>query len=270
MRFSIIVVCLNAGDELAATINSILSQTYKDYEIIVKDAGSTDGSTSDLPQDERIHLIVSKDHGIYDAMNQALELARGEFVYFLNCGDYFYDDTVLEKVSDQYENLLNSESKEDKHEPVIIYGDIFERVSKSRVMSNPEMDEFACYRNVPCHQACFYERTLIKMHPFEIQYKVRADYEQFLWCYFIGKVRLSYIDVIISSYMGGGFSETKANRKLSTAEHSEVVRKYMSERNIRRYKLRLLLSMQPLRAKIAMNPVTSGIYNKFKSAIYKR
>jgi len=270
MRFSIIVVCLNAGDELKKTVQSILNQKYTDYEIIIKDGGSSDGSIEAITADERLHIIVSKDHGIYDAMNQALEAATGDFIYFLNCGDYLKDSDVLENVSKKYEEIKLTEDGTQKSGFHIIYGNIYERISEAKVSSNPAMDEFACYKNVPCHQACFYERELVKMHPFDISYKVRADYEQFLWCYYIGKAKLTYIDVMIASYMGGGYSETKENLKRSANEHLEIVRKYMSEKNIRRYKWRMILSLAPLRSKIAKNPYTSGIYNGLKSKIYNK
>ena len=89
VKFSILVVCLNPGAKLAETVESIRKQEYRDYEIIVKDGGSKDGSVGLLPADEKIRLIEKKDTGIYDAMNQAVSEAAGEYVLFLNCGDLF-------------------------------------------------------------------------------------------------------------------------------------------------------------------------------------
>ncbi len=257
MKISVIVVALNAGDELRATVKSIITQTYKDIEIVVKDGGSTDGSVEKLPSDERIRLIVSPDRGIYDAMNQALEEAAGDYVLFLNCGDYLYDENVLAVTADHI-----TDSKQ------LIYGDIYDRAARSRVASNPELDEFALFRNVPCHQACIYDRKVLLMHPFNTQYKVRADYEQFLWCYYIAKVDFVYIDQVISSYMGGGFSEEKANRRLSAKEHTEIVENYMPHKEIVKYRRRMFLTLAPLRRLIASNPVTGGIYNRIKASVY--
>ena len=87
--FSIIVVSLNAGEELLHTIDSILKQTEQGYEIIVKDGFSSDGSIEQLPSDDRIRLFQQKDKSIYDAMNQAVQYASGEYYLFMNCGDYF-------------------------------------------------------------------------------------------------------------------------------------------------------------------------------------
>ena len=82
MKFSIIVVCLNAGEKLHSTLKSILEQTETDYEVVIKDGGSTDGSTEQVMQDEKIRLITQKDKGIYDAMNQAVGYAGGEYFFF--------------------------------------------------------------------------------------------------------------------------------------------------------------------------------------------
>lgn len=271
MKFSIIVVCLNAGNELRATLKSIITQSFTDFEVIVKDGGSTDGSLNTLPEDERIRIIREKDTGIYDAMNQAIEAAKGQYLFFLNCGDYLYDENVLQKISAQIDSEISkAETGVEKKRPIVIYGDILERISGSRVMSNPEIDEFACYRNVPCHQACFYDREMIRMHPFNTNYRVRADYEQFLWCFFIARAKMIYLNEVISSYMGGGYSESKENRKRSKMEHTEIVENYMPHLHVVRYRWRMILSLSPLRGFLARNPVTSGVYNKIKSSIYKK
>ena len=78
IRFSVITVCYNPGQALLDTVEKILEQTCTDFEIIVKDGLSTDGSVEKLPADPRIKVIRSKDAGIYDAMNQAVEASSGE------------------------------------------------------------------------------------------------------------------------------------------------------------------------------------------------
>ena len=87
-RFSIIVVCLNAGKKLEQTVGSIWKQTYENYEILVKDGGSTDGSiealSGQVEDQDRLKLISEADGGIYEAMNQAILHASGDYVLFLN------------------------------------------------------------------------------------------------------------------------------------------------------------------------------------------
>ncbi len=159
VKFSIIVVCLNAGNKLKMTVDSILGQSCGDYEIIVKDGMSSDGCLDKLQEDRRIRVFREKDRGIYDGMNQAVEQAEGEYIYFLNCGDLFYDKDVLGRVKEQMEKGLHSGTNKAREEKsagyTIFYGDIYEHLTGERVASNPSMDAFGCYRNVPCHQACF-------------------------------------------------------------------------------------------------------------------
>lgn len=269
MKFSIIVVCLNAGEKLHSTLKSILEQTETDYEVVIKDGGSTDGSTERIVQNEKIRLITQKDKGIYDAMNQAVRYAGGEYLFFLNCGDCFYDERVLETVK---EFLLKKETsgETEKRRPYIFYGNIKEQLTGALVQSNPEMDDFGCYRNVPCHQACFYSRELLTERGFDLSYKVRADYEHFLWSYYRAKALTVYMPVLVTVYEGGGFSETAQNRKLSAAEHREIVGNYMPPAKVRRYKWIMLLTLSGLRTFLARSKVTAGAYNRIKKCLYKR
>ena len=172
--FSVIVVSRNAGDKLKETVESILCQTCQDLEVIIKDAGSTDGSLETIPQDPRIRLICRKDAGIYDGMNEALSCAQGELIYFLNCGDVLHDSRVLAGVRDAALSFAGSSA--------IFYGDVIEERTGQRVAANPQMSHFAMYRYLPCHQACFYTRDLFAKRQFDTKYLVRADYEHFLYC----------------------------------------------------------------------------------------
>ena len=275
--FSIIIVCLNPGDKLADTLNSIEKQTYRGFEVIIKDGLSGDGSLSyayDLQKTwekeqnpRKLTVICRKDAGIYDAMNQAAKEAKGKYVYFLNCGDEFASETVLEEMA---EFISGREG--------VFYGDIRERQTGQRVASNPNIDAFACYRNVPCHQACFYSRELLLAHPFETKYKVRADYEQFLWCFFENGRRTGgqkstdffYNNMVIADYEGGGFSETGENRRLSAKEHREITGKYMSAGQLFKFRLIMLLTLSHLRTYLAENERTAGIYNRVKGMLYSR
>ncbi len=270
MTFSIIVVCLNAGEKLYKTIESILRQTEKDYEIIVKDGGSTDGSLEKLLQNDKVKLYQQKDTGIYDAMNQAVKYAGGEYLFFLNCGDYFYDETVLAAVKKSIETGEGMKEKTLKQKRGdIFYGNIREAKTGAVVQSNPVIDEFACYRNVPCHQACFYGRELFARRGFKTCYKVRADYEHFLWCVYEKKARTVYMPITVALYEGGGFSETRENERVSKQEHAKIIKQYMSPAKALKYRLILFLTLAGVRKKLAKNPKTAEIYNRMKRALYR-
>lgn len=267
MTFSIIVVCYNAGEKLHKTIDSIRRQTEKDYEIIVEDGLSTDGSVEKLTPGDDLKVFRERDEGIYDAMNRAVSRTSGTYLFFLNCGDCFEDETVLARVRHYIEIDLK---RRRVLRPAIFYGNIRECVTGAAVMSNPKIDDFACYRNVPCHQACFYDRRLLQKRGFHTCYLVRADYEHFLWCYYRAHAAMHYLPVTVVSYEGGGFSETEENRKRSAAEHRYIVRKYMSAGQIFTYWLLLLLTLVPLRTYLAKNPVTAGVYQSLKRKLYKQ
>lgn len=266
MTFSIIVVCYNAGEKLHQTIESIRRQTEKDYEIIVEDGLSTDGSVEKLVPGEDLKIFRERDEGIYDAMNRAVSRASGAYLFFLNCGDYFEDETALARV--RHFMQIDSSSQAKKLPPCIFYGNIRERATGAAVMSNPRIDEFACYRNVPCHQACFYDRRLLAKRGFRTCYRVRADYEHFLWCYYRAHASMRYMPVTVVSYEGGGFSETKENRRCSAAEHRHIVRKYMSAGQIFTYRLVLLFTLAPLRTYLASNEKTAAAYQYLKRKLY--
>lgn len=281
MFFSIIVVCLNAGDKLHETVRSIQRQTEQDYEIIIKDGISTDRATTEYlaqmeresASDSRIRVYRDeKDSGIYDAMNQAVRHIQGDYVFFLNCGDLFCDEQVLARVREQIEQCgrTGNEDSEnnDRKAPRIFYGNICERMTGTMVQSNPVIDDFACYRNLPCHQACFYEAALLRKRGFDTKYRVRADYEHFLWCYYKGGAEPVYMPVTVAFYEGGGFSETGENRRRSKQEHKEIVSEYMPAVKVLRYRIIMMLTLAPLRTWIAENPVTAGIYQTVKRKLY--
>ena len=263
MKFSVIVVCLNPGEKLNMTVSSVLRQTYGDYEILIQDGMSEDGSIEMLPHDERIRIFREKDEGIYDGMNRAVERASGEYLHFLNCGDVYHDENVLKKIA----SFIDIESAKEGG-PLLAYGDIYNLRQDSFIQSNPAIDGFACYRNLPCHQACFYDRSLFAEHRYNTDYVIRADYEHFLYCFYKTDCRIRYAGVTVASYEGGGFSETKENVKLSRAEHRAVTQLYMEPKDIRRYRLILALTLAPLRKKFAESRGGAAIYNKAKSLIY--
>lgn len=258
--FSILVVCLNPGEKLNETLKSIEMQKETDYEIIIKDGLSKDGSLDHLEETEKLYIYRQKDSGIYDAMNQAVSLAKGKYVYFLNCGDYFYDENSLSSIKIAIEK-----------EPGrgIYYGNTYFRKAGTIIHVPKIIDDFTCYRNIPCHQACLFQRSLFLERGFELSYKIRADYEFFLRQYFLNKIKPAYVETVIADYEGGGYSESKENRNRDKAEHREITKKYMSKSQLFRYRLFMIVTLQILRKYIAERSMFSGIYDKVKSRFYK-
>ncbi len=268
--FSIIVVALNPGQKLMDTLTSIQKQTYRNYEIILKDGFSTDGSFEAAQNnlsigEHTVQIVQKKDSGIYDAMNQAIQYVRGKYILFLNCGDLFFDESVLERM----ERFISEKTQNQSNENVLFYGNQYLSLQEATVYSTPVINEFACFRNVPCHQVCFYNKSLFAERCYDTHYRVRADYEHFLYCYFVKKTNMYYAPILIANYEGGGFSETKVNKEISRKEHREVTKRYMGKAKTFWFRLLLILTLAPLRTKIAENPALAKKYNTLKKMLYK-
>lgn len=261
MKFSIITVCLNSGDKLLKTIENILKQTYKDFEVVVKDGGSTDDSLLPVKSlcDDRVKVFCEPDKGIYDAMNRAVELASGDYVLFLNAGDCFYSGNVLEQISKRELPLTNT----------IAYGDTF--FSKTGALSKaaPVITGSVCYRNIPCHQAILYSRDTLMERGFDTSYRIRADFEHFAYSFFKASRNFVYLNIPICIYEGGGFSETKENRRLDKEEYNRAVKTNIPLKNRFLYRATLILTLHKFRKLLADNPKTAGFYQKIKGRFYQ-
>lgn len=268
----IVIVSLNSGSRLRSTLESVFSQDYRDYRVIIKDGGSKDNSIEELQNSgflnghDEVRIVVEPDKSIYDGMNQAISIMQQEvgddkdaYCMFLNCGDIFHDSTVLGKVAP----FLKEYDR-----PHIFYGDQYNLIQKSIVSSTPEINDFSLFRNVPCHQVCFYSTLLFKNRAYNIKYTVRADYDHFLYCYYEENAICQHIDVIICDYEGGGYSETPENRRKSASQHREITDNYMGKKAAK-YRRVMILTLAPLRTKMAESPTWSKSYNAVKSAIYK-
>ena len=280
--FTIVIVSYNAGDKLLKTVESVVRQSYTDYSILVKDGMSTDGSIEklkkaykvgsiDADDDSRITLLESCDNGIYHAMNIATSHLGGKvkagenpsYVFFLNCGDYFKNENVLRDV---HKIILDRNLKEGTTLPAIFYGDIYDRSAGAKVASNPRIDDYACYRNVPYHQSIFYDERLICNNPFDLKYKVRADYEHFLRCYYREKAETVYMPIVIADYEGSGYSAK--NLRISEEERREIIQMYLTGAQIRKYDLLRIVTLSGLRTALSSNKLTAGLYNTLKEFIY--
>ena len=280
--FSIVIVSLNPGQKLVKTLQSVLRQEYGNFEIILKDGGSTDGSLNEgadgslsvawpgqSVSDSRVHIFRSPDKGIYDGMNQALAHINGDYVLFLNCGDSLYDSRVLSRVAERIEKAEGERDTRLRARPFLFYGDQYNEKQRSRVCSAPKLNDFACYRNVPCHQVCFYDASLFWERGYDTDFRVRGDYEHFLYCIYERGAEAVHLPVLVSSYEGGGFSETRENRKRSELEHRVITRYYLGRRKSACYAAVMLATLAPVRTKIAENPSLAKGYNAVKAAIYR-
>lgn len=272
MKFSIIVVCLNPGEKLKSTMDSILEQTCRDFEVIIKDGCSTDGSVelwkNGLGADgAAVRFFQEKDKGIYDAMNQAVTYAAGDFVLFMNCGDRFPNREVLARTS---ETIAGQEAAGADTDKLVVYGDTYSEKNQVTIASAPVITGFTCYRNIPCHQSCFYSTALCREKPYDLQYRIRADYDHFLWCFYRAGAKFVRMEFPVASYEGGGYSESKANRERDRKEHKLITKAYMGRGELFRYRAIMACTLAPLRRALAESRIFSGLYHWVKGKVYKQ
>ncbi|MEO1433930.1 MAG: glycosyltransferase family 2 protein [Bacteroidota bacterium] len=166
-KMSIITVVKNDQKGLARTVDSIRAQHYIDYEHLIIDGGSTDGTAEWISQLDPApdYWVSEPDDGVYHAMNKGLDKVKGTWVYFLNAGDHLSDDFALSKAV--------GSMKRDYH---LMYWDIY-RVSEQGEQSiwrQKDLFKFGLFNNV-CHQALWYNRSLLHDFRFDTDFKVAAD-----------------------------------------------------------------------------------------------
>lgn len=226
--FSIVTVTLNCAEDALATARSVLSQDFQDYEYIIKDAGSTDGTVQKL-QEQRLSVYVKEDSGIFHAMNQALKLCRGEYIFFLNAGDVFFDNNVLQQLS------KHIRSKEDVD---IYYGDVvmniphpYEDLQEHRRLRRhtlypSHLSKFFLYRSGLCHQAWLVRKRVYLEDPFDVRLKIMADYDFLLNQALRKKAKMEHVPLMIVDYKGMGKSEQAHDEWLN--DRRQIVSKYFS------------------------------------------
>lgn len=250
--FSIITVCLNAGDSLLDTIGSVLMQKFTDYNLIIKDGGSLDKSFDSIQDDIRIIKIQRNDNGIYDAMNQALEKATGQYVIFLNSGDLFYSNSVLGSFYDAiiYNNF-----------PGLIYCDYTTTGLGEYVQSPNKLTNFFLFRTMLCHQVCVVKRNYYNsVGYFDTSLHVEGDYDFLLRLIILNKVRHIHIQMLGIISASGGFSFQ--NSELAKSEVRLIRKKYFSNTYFV-YNFLLALTLPTLRQKILnRNNLVSKIYQR--------
>lgn len=217
-KFSIITVTYNAGSVLEDTIQSVITQTYKNVEYIIVDGGSKD-HTLDIIHKYRkhIHTLVSEpDKGLYDAMNKGISLATGDYLCFLNAGDALHeDDTLFQMVH----TLTGHEL------PDVIYGetaivDEEGHFLRMRRLSAPEELTWKSFKHgmLVCHQAFFARRDQVE--PYDLAYRFSADFD---WCIRVMKKSrvLHNTHLVLIDYLNEGM--TTRNHKASLRERFHIM-----------------------------------------------
>ena len=220
MKLSIITINYNNIDGLQCTINSVLSQTWKDFEWIIIDGGSTDGSKeliSDLTKSQNSNISYwcsEKDKGIYNAMNKGVAHANADYINFMNSGDTYYDDTSLSKM---FENSFNAE---------ITYGNAFWGLNKKYIFNSPQnltLDYFI--DGSLGHAACFIQRKLLVENPYDENYRIVSDWKNWL-LWLIKGYKFEHRCVNVACFDTTGISTV--NKELDHLERNKVWNELLS------------------------------------------
>ncbi|MBO5591460.1 MAG: glycosyltransferase [Prevotella sp.] len=217
MKVSIITIAYNNLRGLKDTYESIRRQTFKDYEWIVVDGGSTDGSRRFLEEhDSEIAFWCSEpDKGVYNAQNKGTLHAGGEYCIYMNSGDTFFADDVLEKV---FEKDIEAD---------IIYGNwmlIFENGKTRKGIVPDKADMAYFFDNNMCHQSMFIRTEAVRERPYDESFHIYADWEEWLALLTQGRT-FEKIDMIVCNFMVGGLSTgDNASEKLKQERKAEIKR----------------------------------------------
>ena len=206
MKISIITVCKNSEIHIEKSIQSVISQTYKNIEYIIIDGASSD-KTCEIINKYTSHIYTFKsepDHSLYEAMNKGIKLATGDFLYFLNSDDYVFNERVI---SDVVNFIIENPKSE------FIYGNCQTR-SPLGILSIHEpvepkkiLDEMLILGNFPIQAASFFKAELFtRFGYFSEDYRIASDYEWYTRILNVQNVYLSYYPKIISSFYRGGLS----------------------------------------------------------------
>jgi len=212
-RLSIITINLNNAVGLRKTIESVISQTFIDYEYIVIDGASTDSSVDIIKQfADKINYWVSEpDTGIYNAMNKGILKAKGDYTYFLNSGDKFHSNFVLQEI------FIN-----DIHNPIItgnlirLYEDSHTEIDKGLVFEREKNNNlFTLYDflyGYINHQATFIKKNLFEIYGlYNDEYKIVSDWIFFVKVVSLSGITIEYIDCNICDFDMTGISSQNAD-----------------------------------------------------------
>lgn len=197
--FSVIVPTKNSERTLRRAIESVVSQTFSEVEVIVVDGDSSDGTLPILRGfcDDRLRFVSELDDGIYHAMNKGIELSRGDWLYFMGSDDYLWDEKVLDDV-------VGYLKKVDAH---FIYGNVCSPDLGDAYDGEFDVEKL-CKRNI-CHQAVFCKRDVfVKLGMFDTRYKVLGDYDFNIRCFHDTAIVKSFFNRRIAYYGPAGASRT--------------------------------------------------------------
>ncbi len=214
MQLSIITINRNNAAGLDSTMRSVATQTIKEFEYIVIDGASTDGSVEVIkkyePQFTHLHWISEPDTGIYNAMNKGIRMATGEYIQILNSGDILANPNVVEKM---YKTL------DAQAYPEIMYGNMIKSFPDGKMITDmcfagriPTMKDFR--KGTLNHDPAYIKRTLFeKFGYYREDLPITADWRWYVEAIPFGGVIPTYVDIDVTVFDMTGVSETQIAKR---------------------------------------------------------
>ena len=222
MKLSIITINRNNAAGLEKTMCSVASQPFREFEYVVIDGASTDGSVDVIkkyePQFTCLKWVSEPDKGIYNAMNKGIRMASGDYIQFLNSADALASDEVTEKML---------AALEEKGNPTILYGNMIKcfpdgRKLVDKCFAGQEITMLGMFTGTLNHDPAYIRRDLFEKYGYyDESMKIVSDWKWYLQAIILGDEKPRYVDMEVTLFDMTGISET--NKELDKTERKQVL-----------------------------------------------
>ena len=225
MKLSIITINRNNAEGLEKTLRSVAAQSFREFEYIVIDGASTDGSVEVIKKYEAqfAHLkwVSEPDRGIYNAMNKGLRMATGDYIQILNSGDCLASNDILERMLAALEEAGN---------PSILYGNMVKCFPDGRKMvdkcfAGQEITMLGMYTGTLNHDPAYIRRDLFEKYGYyDESLKIVSDWKWYMQAIILGDEKPQYVDLDVTLFDMTGISENADSKEMIRKERETVLK----------------------------------------------
>ena len=209
---------------------------------------------------DKIKLIQKKDNNVYDAMNQAIDAATGEYCIFINAGDTLFQNDTLQQI----ENFIQ------EHVGDFYYGKSYTISSGVTNYGPSKLSKFYCYRTTMCHQAMVIETCYLKARGYDTTYKISADREWMVYAFMDAHMRFVRMPITVSNYKGGGISSGDDAIVKIQDENKRIIKAHFSKLEQVKYRFMIGITFPGIRSRISRNPRFKSVYYKLRYQFLSR